>query len=72
MKIFYLLAFVLFSTITHAQKLAVTPNGLRNANDTQKTFIVIPTQGKTAKQLYEYIPLQYSLHVSNYKKQKDV
>ncbi len=35
------------------QKYTVTPNGLRDVNDSEKTFVVLNAEGKTAKQLFD-------------------
>jgi hypothetical protein len=48
-----LIALISLSTLTFAQKLSVTPNGLRDSADIEKSFVVIPAEGKTAKQLYD-------------------
>lgn len=36
-----------------AQKLTVTPNGLRDEKDTEKSFVVLKVEGLTAKQLFD-------------------
>lgn len=49
-----ILLFVLFlSSVTYGQKIIVTPEGLKNAEDPEKSFIVILEEGKTAKQLFD-------------------
>lgn len=53
MKKLILFALIAFSSITYGQKLNVTPNGLRDANDNEKSFVVVNAEGKTAKQLYD-------------------
>lgn len=53
MKKLILFVLIAFSTTTYAQKLNVTPNGLRDASDGDKTFVVINAEGQTAKQLYD-------------------
>lgn len=53
MKKILLIVLISLSTLTFAQKISVTPNGLRNSADLEKTFVVIPAEGKTAKQLYD-------------------
>lgn len=40
-------------TLTYGQKLSVTPDGLKDADDPEKTFLVINVEGKTAQQLYD-------------------
>ena len=50
------LMFILFASIsitTYGQKLVVTPNGLKNAEDNEKNFIVLNLPEMTAQQLYE-------------------
>ena len=49
MRKLILLSLVAISTLSYSQKLAVTPNGLRDANDNEKTYVVINAEGK-----YEY------------------
>ena len=53
MKKLILLSLIVISTITYGQKLNVTPNGLKDVNDSEKSFVVITAEGKTAKQLYD-------------------
>lgn len=53
MKKLILLTMIALSTMTYGQKFNVTPNGLRDLNDNEKTFVVINAEGKTAKQLYD-------------------
>jgi len=53
MKKLILLSLVAISTLSYSQKLTVTPSGLRDANDSEKTFVVINAEGKTSKQLYD-------------------
>ena len=36
-----------------AQKITLTKNGLRDANNLEKSFVVISAEGRTAKELYE-------------------
>jgi hypothetical protein len=69
MKNLILLSLVLISTLTYSQKIVVTPNGLRNANDNEKTYVVINAEGKSAKQLYDNV-LKYIN--KNYKSPDDV
>ena len=50
------LMFILLASISitaYGQKLVVTPNGLRNADDNEKNFIVLNLPEMTAQQLYE-------------------
>ncbi|MDO9256769.1 MAG: DUF4468 domain-containing protein [Bacteroidales bacterium] len=44
---------LIISTSALGQKFEVTPNGLHDANDNTKTFLVINCEGKSAKELYE-------------------
>jgi len=49
--------FVCFIACTNlfSQKLSLTPEGLKDENDSQKTFVVINAQDKSAKQLYDNV-----------------
>lgn len=69
MKKIILFAFIAISTISYGQKLVVTPTGLRDANDLEKTFVVINADGKTSKELYDNA-LKYIN--KNYKSPDDV
>lgn len=69
MKKLILLTIIALSTMTYGQKFNVTPNGLRDLNDNEKTFVVINAEGKTAKQLYDNA-LKYIN--KNYKSPDDV
>jgi len=53
MRKIILLSMIAFCTLSYAQSLVVTPLGLRDANDNQKTFVVINMEGKTTIELYE-------------------
>lgn len=53
MKKIILLTLMALSTMTYGQQFNVTPSGLRDSNDNEKTFVVINAEGKTAKQLYD-------------------
>ena len=53
MRKIILLTMIAFCTLSYAQSLVVTPNGLRDSTDTEKTFVVINVEGKTAKELYD-------------------
>ncbi len=53
MKIILLLVYVFFNLTSYGQKFVVTPDGLRNADDTEKTFISVDVDSMTAKQLYD-------------------
>ncbi len=69
MKKILLLALILFSSLTFAQKLKVTPNGLKDSENSEKSFVVIPVEGKTAKQLYDETVKYIN---KNYKSAEDV
>lgn len=53
MKRIILFALIAISTISYGQKLVVTPTGLKNTDELEKTFVVINADGKTAKELYD-------------------
>jgi hypothetical protein len=54
MKKILLLVLIITYTSTFAQKLTVTPNGLRSIEEsTEKSFVVIESEDKTAKQLFD-------------------
>jgi len=53
MKKLILLPLICMCLSSYGQKISVTPNGLRDSNDVEKTFVVIPSEGKTAKDLFE-------------------
>ena len=44
---------IFFCSLSYGQKFVLTPNGLRDSLDTEKSYIVINAEGKTAKQLYD-------------------
>lgn len=69
MKKIILIVFIVIGTISYGQKLVVTPTGLRDANDLEKTFVVINAEGKTSKELYDNA-LKYIN--KNYKSPDDV
>lgn len=52
MNKFLLLLGFLYS-FSYGQTLVVTPEGLRNTEELEKTFVVINVEGKTAKELYD-------------------
>jgi hypothetical protein len=60
---------MLFVTSAFGQKLTVTPNGLRDSSDNEKTFVVLETGDMTAKQLYDN-SIKYI--TENYKNPKEV
>nr|WP_315180422.1 DUF4468 domain-containing protein [uncultured Flavobacterium sp.] len=53
MKKIILFVLLGISNIIYSQKIIVTPNGLRNSEDNEKSFVVIPVDGKNAKQIYD-------------------
>jgi hypothetical protein len=69
MKRLILLTLIFTSVNMFGQTLNVTPDGLKDTNDSQKTFVVINCEGKTAKELYEN-SLKYIN--KNYKSPEDV
>jgi hypothetical protein len=52
MKIVITLFLLLFNTIVFSQKLAVTPNGLRDESDNEKTHLILNIDNKTSAELY--------------------
>lgn len=48
-----LFLFLLLPSFLYAQQFEVTPNGLRDANDLEKSYVVLEFKGKTAMELYE-------------------
>lgn len=59
-----MLLLLLFAcSISYGQKLTVTPDGFKNSDDLDKSFVVIAADGKTASQLYnetlKYIAKNY-------------
>jgi hypothetical protein len=69
MKKIILFAFMAINTITYGQKLTVTPTGLKNADELEKSFVVIVADGKISKELYDNA-LKYIN--KNYKSPDDV
>lgn len=58
MKRLFLIVFIgLISLSTFAQQFELTPDGLKDANDNSKDFIVLPYEGKTASELYNICKL---------------
>jgi len=53
MRKLILVSLILFCSMSYGQKLILTPNGLRDSINTEKTYVVITIEGKTAKQLYD-------------------
>lgn len=53
LKLLSVMAFLMISLLTYGQKYVVTPNGLRDSSDIEKTYLVIICEGKTAKELYD-------------------
>lgn len=69
MKTFILYTLMAFCTLTYGQKLIVTPIGLKDSSDNEKTYIVLNADGKSAKQLFDNA-LKYIN--KNYKSPDDV
>jgi hypothetical protein len=55
MKKIILIALMFFSLDGYSQKFSVTPEGLKDSLNIDKSYIVINIEGKTAKDLYESI-----------------
>lgn len=53
MKKIILIILIAISTCSYGQELTVTPNGLRNLEDIEKSFVVLNIEGKTSQQLYD-------------------
>mgnify|MGYP001280877593 CR=1 FL=1 len=53
MKKILSIALVIISMTSYGQKFAVTPNGLKNAENNEKSYVVIEIEGMTAKQLFD-------------------
>jgi hypothetical protein len=54
MKKLFLFTFItILSTFTYGQKINVTPEGIRDLNSNEKTFVVLNVEGMTSKQLYD-------------------
>lgn len=53
MKNLIYLLLLMVSITSYGQKFVVTPNGLRDGNDNEKTFLVIEIKGFDSKQLYD-------------------
>ena len=51
-NILYTLTLLIFSQIGFSQELTVTPDGLRDASNNDKSYVVINTPDKTAEQNY--------------------
>lgn len=69
MKIIMLLLLLMFANFSFAQKITVTQTGLKDSENIEKSFVVIPAEGKTAKHLYDE-SLKYIN--KNYKSADDV
>ena len=52
MKYLGLFVALLMASFAFGQKYVVTPNGLRNADDTEKNYLVIEAKNMTGQQLY--------------------
>lgn len=55
MKKIILVAFIISCSILNAQKLLVTPEGLKDSLNIDKNYVIINVEGKTAKELYENV-----------------
>jgi hypothetical protein len=55
MKKIVLIAFIISCSLLNAQKLLVTPEGLKDSLNIDKSYVVISIEGKTAKDLYESV-----------------
>ena len=53
MKKLLVLTMVLVSFVSYGQEFSITPVGLKDKSNNEKTFVVINVEGKTAKQLYD-------------------
>ena len=53
MKKLIILSAILFSGVTYGQKLVLTPNGLRDSLNREKSYVVLNIEGKSTKQLYD-------------------
>lgn len=53
MRKLILLSLILLNLTSYGQKLILTPYGLRDSINIEKTYIVITVESKTAKQLYD-------------------
>ena len=64
MKKLILIILIPFYTLSYGQNFVVTPNGLRDEKDIEKTFVVIQADSMTAKQLFDnamrYIKVSYN------------
>lgn len=52
-RIIILTIILLFNLQSFGQRLIVTPNGLRDSSNIEKSYVVIEIEGKSAKQLFE-------------------
>ena len=63
MRKLILLSMIIFCSLSYGQSFVVTPLGLRDAKDLEKTYVVITVDSMTAKQLYDnaikYINVNY-------------
>ncbi|MBT2620360.1 DUF4468 domain-containing protein [Chryseobacterium sp. ISL-6] len=69
MKKITLLLLLMFANFSFGQKITVTPTGLKDSGNIEKSFVIIHAEGKTAKQLYDE-SLKYIN--KNYKSADDV
>jgi len=63
-KILFISLIVFFPFVTYGQRLAVTPDGLKNSDDSTKSYVIINADGKKAMDLYnnaiKYINFTYN------------
>ena len=69
MKKIILIALIFFSLCGYSQKFIVTPEGIKDSLNIDKSYVVINVEGKTAKGLYEGV-INY-INVT-YKNPKDI
>jgi hypothetical protein len=69
MKKFYLLVFLFTLGKVYSQKLIVTPDGLRDSLNIEKSYVVIEVKGKTKKQLYNLLTEFVNKKYNNSEKQ---
>jgi len=54
-KTLFILALLISSPLIYAQELTVTPDGLRDKSNVEKTYVIIAAPNKTAEQSYNNI-----------------
>ena len=62
-KLFYLSMMFLFSFNTYSQSMEVTPNGLKDVSNNEKSFVVVEVPEKSSQEIYEsllnYVNVNY-------------